>query len=73
MTASGKTLDWTRDPREMYAFRVDVPAGAQSLEVAFDHDPARLSGAGTVALEHDGALWIGTFAGDRILRVAEAR
>ena len=44
-----------------------------SLEVAFDHDPARLSGAGTVALEHDGALWIGTFAGDRILRVAEAR
>jgi hypothetical protein len=41
-----------------------------SLEVAFDHDPARLGGAGTVALELDGALWIGTFAGDRILRVA---
>ena len=36
MTASGKTLDWTRDPREMYAFRVDVPAGASSIEVAFD-------------------------------------
>jgi hypothetical protein len=44
-----------------------------SLEVAFDHDPPRLGGAGTVALEHDGALWIGTFAGDRILRVAESR
>ena len=44
-----------------------------SLEVVFDHDPARLSGAGTVALEADGALWIGTFAGDRILRVAEVR
>ena len=43
-----------------------------SLEVLFDHDPARLGGAGTVALEHDGALWIGTFAGDRILRVAES-
>jgi hypothetical protein len=44
-----------------------------SLELAFDHDPARLGGAGTVALEHDGALWIGTFAGDRLLRVAEGR
>ena len=36
MTASGKTLDWTRDPHEMYAFRVDVPVGASSIEVAFD-------------------------------------
>jgi len=44
-----------------------------SLEVVFEQDPARLSGAGTVALEYGGALWIGTFAGDRILRVAEAR
>jgi sugar lactone lactonase YvrE len=44
-----------------------------SLETAFEHDPARFSGAGSVALEHDGSLWIGTFAGDRILRVTEAR
>lgn len=44
-----------------------------SFEVVFDHDPARLGGAGTVALEHDGALWIGTFAGDRVLRVAAQR
>lgn len=36
ITASGKTLDWTRDPREMYAFRVDVPAGVSSIDVAFD-------------------------------------
>jgi sugar lactone lactonase YvrE len=44
-----------------------------TFEVAFDHDPARLSGGGTVALEQADALWIGTFAGDRVLRVAEAR
>jgi hypothetical protein len=44
-----------------------------ALELVFDHDPALLGGAGTVALEHDGALWIGTFAGDRVLRVAEKR
>jgi hypothetical protein len=52
---------------------VRVDPDSLSLEVVFDHDPARLGGAGTVALEHDGALWIGTFAGDRILRVVEAR
>ncbi len=44
-----------------------------ALELVFDHDPALLGGAGTVALEHAGALWIGTFAGDRVLRVAEKR
>jgi len=52
---------------------VRVDPDALTFEVVFDHDPARLGGAGTVALEHDGALWIGTFAGDRILRVAETR
>lgn len=52
---------------------VRVDPDTLSLEVMFDHDPARLGGAGTVALEHDDALWIGTFAGDRILRVAEGK
>jgi hypothetical protein len=47
-----------------------VAPDALTFEVVFDHDPARLGGAGTVALEQDGALWIGTFAGDRVLRVA---
>ena len=50
-----------------------VPPDASSFEHVFSEDPARIGGAGTVALDHDGALWIGTFAGDRILRVAEAR
>ncbi len=52
---------------------VSVGADDLSLEVVFDHDPARIGGAGTVALEHSGALWIGTFAGDRVLRVGEER
>jgi hypothetical protein len=64
-------LDSGTCPLPFSVVRVD-PA-ALTLEVVFDHDPARLGGAGTVALEYDGALWIGTFAGDRILRVAEAR
>jgi len=64
-------LDSGTCPLPFSVLRVDP--GELSLEVVFDHDPARLSGAGTVALEHDGALWIGTFAGDRILRIAEVR
>jgi hypothetical protein len=49
-----------------------VAPDASSFETLFAEDPAAIGGAGTVALDHDGALWIGTFAGDRILRVAEA-
>ncbi len=52
---------------------VSVGADDLSLELVFDHDPARIGGAGTVALEHSGALWIGTFAGDRVLRVGDER
>ena len=36
MSAAGKTLDWSRDPRDMYAFQVDVPAGSTAIDVAFD-------------------------------------
>ena len=35
-TAAGKTTPWRRDDVDMYAFHVDVPAGATSLEVALD-------------------------------------
>src|SRR5579862_1367679 len=36
ITASGKTLTWRRDLEEMFAIHCDVPAGATSLDVAFD-------------------------------------
>lgn len=32
-TAAGKTLQWRRDPVDMYAFHIDVPQGASSVEV----------------------------------------
>ncbi|EIL89573.1 peptidase M61 [Rhodanobacter sp. Root627] len=35
VTANGKTLPWKRDTLNVYAFHVDVPAGASSVEVAF--------------------------------------
>ena len=33
--AGGKTLRWTRDPVEVYAFHVDVPEGIRSVDVEF--------------------------------------
>jgi len=36
MEANGQPLAWQRDPVDMYAFHVAVPAGANALEVSFD-------------------------------------
>lgn len=33
MTANGKPLAWRRDPGDVYAFHVDVPQGAKTVEV----------------------------------------
>ncbi len=36
MEAGGQTVPWLRDPVDMYAFHLNVPAGVTSLQVAFD-------------------------------------
>ena len=36
ITAAGKPVAWKRDSVNMFAFHVDVPAGADALEVAFE-------------------------------------
>ena len=33
--ANGQTLPWTRDPLNVYAFHVEVPQGASSVDVSF--------------------------------------
>jgi len=35
VTANGQVLPWVRDPLNVYAFHVDVPQGASSVEVEF--------------------------------------
>ena len=35
ITADGAPVPWKRDPAEVYAFHVEVPAGAHRLDVAF--------------------------------------
>jgi predicted metalloprotease with PDZ domain len=36
-SGSGQRIAWTRDPLDVYAFRLDVPAGVSTLEVTFDY------------------------------------
>ncbi len=36
ISANGTALDWRRDPTDLYAFHVNVPAGAGAIDVAFD-------------------------------------
>ena len=43
-SAGGKPLGWTRQPTDVYAFDVDVPAGTKSIDIAFDFlSPTRSS------------------------------
>jgi predicted metalloprotease with PDZ domain len=51
-SAAGHDLPWRRDDVDMYAFHVDVPAGAGALDVAFDyvtpsHGPGRFDPVST--------------------------
>jgi predicted metalloprotease with PDZ domain len=36
-TAGGKTLAWQRDSENMYAFKMEIPAGASSVEASLDY------------------------------------
>ncbi len=48
VSAGGKALVWRRDPLDMFLVRVEVPAGAREVEVAFDYlsPPESLGGGG---------------------------
>lgn len=37
VSANGRALDWRRDPVNVYAIQVDVPAGVQAIDLAFDY------------------------------------
>jgi predicted metalloprotease with PDZ domain len=36
VSANGSAVDWRRDPLDLYAFHVNLPAGTQSVDVDFD-------------------------------------
>ena len=37
ITANGQPLEWTRDPVNVFAFHIDVPAGVTAVELSFQH------------------------------------
>jgi predicted metalloprotease with PDZ domain len=37
VTANGKAIPWRRDEVDMYAFHIDVPSGATTLEATYDY------------------------------------
>lgn len=45
MTSAGKEVAWRRDNEDMYAFHLDVPAGAMAVDVSLDYlTPAESAG-----------------------------
>ena len=59
MTANGKRLDWSRDPFNIYAFRVQVPAGVNHLEVEFQYTSPLTASEGRITVTPDivGLQW----------------
>jgi predicted metalloprotease with PDZ domain len=50
ITAGGHRLEWRRDPVQVYAFHIDVPEGATSLDVDFQYLSAVSSREGRVQM-----------------------
>jgi len=53
ITGNGQRLAWTRDPLDVYAFRIEVPAGVKTLELAFDYLTPTASDQGRVVMTPD--------------------
>ncbi|WBH15435.1 M61 family metallopeptidase [Sphingomonas radiodurans] len=50
ITAGGKRIEWTRDPVDVFAFHVDVPAGVKTIEARFQFISATKTDQGRVAM-----------------------
>ena len=50
ITAGGKTVAWSRDTSDVYAFKVDVPEGATTLDVEFQFLSPVDTGQGRVVM-----------------------
>jgi len=50
ITAGGKPVPWRRDPMDVYAFHIDVPAGTRAIELAFQFISATAGDQGRVVV-----------------------
>jgi predicted metalloprotease with PDZ domain len=48
ITANGKVLPWRRDPVDVFAFHIDVPAGVKTIEAAFQFLSATQANQGRI-------------------------
>jgi predicted metalloprotease with PDZ domain len=48
--ANGRVVPWTRDPVDVFAFHVDVPAGAKRLDVSFQFISATKGDQGRITM-----------------------
>ena len=53
MSAGGRPVAWRRDPLDVYAFRLDVPAGASTLDIEFQFLSPVTSTSGRVVATPD--------------------
>jgi len=53
VTAGGKTLAWRRDPVEVYALHIDVPAGAKQVELSFQFLSATAGDQGRIVMTRE--------------------
>jgi predicted metalloprotease with PDZ domain len=51
--ANGQRLEWVRDPVNVYAFHVDVPAGVTAVDLNFQFDSPVEDGQGRVVMTPD--------------------
>ncbi|WP_419815569.1 M61 family metallopeptidase [Glacieibacterium sp.] len=52
-TAGGKRVEWVRDPVDVNAFHVDVPAGAKALDVSFQYLTPTTGNQGRIEITDD--------------------
>ncbi len=64
-TAGGRQLTWRRDPVDMYAFHIDVPQGADSLDVSYDFLPA--IGAGGFSSASSDTVHLGIYSWNQVV------
>jgi hypothetical protein len=53
ITAGGKTRAWRRDPVEVFALHIDVPAGAKQVELSFQFLSATAADQGRVVMTRE--------------------
>ncbi len=64
-SAGGKTIAWRRDPVDLFAFHIDVPQGADTLEVTLDFLSA--IGAGGFSSASSETAHLGIYSWNQVL------